>query len=168
MRRVVSVLALLFLVVSAAYPCGGKYLGRNAAKARPAVRPASILILAKHSRANAKLKSMVKILEQSGHKVKAVVDSDEVVTALKSGKKYDIVMANISDMETLAQPLKAASKNVVPVPIISKNSKEDSRKAKQYQCAVKMPSKSKEINKEIGKALKLKEKVQKEITSSQS
>ena len=160
MRRIVPILTLLFLVASVAYPCGAKYYRQDLVRPPRPYRTASILIInSKNLQVHGKVKS---ILEQLGHKVKAVKDSDEVATALKSGKKYDIVMADISDMGRLARQVKAASSDIVPVPLTLKNSKAYSLKAKQYQCVVKLSSKSKEINKKINEALKLKEKAQKE------
>ena len=168
MRRVVSVLALLFLIVSVAYPCGGKYLARSRlCNKRPAVRPAAILVL-NNQNLQAHAKSLKSTLKHFGHKVKTVKDFDEFATALKSGKKYDIVIADISTMGALVRQLNALSSDVVPVPLTFKNSKADSLKAKQYEYVVELSAKPREIDKKIDKkiekALKLKGKALKPKT----
>ena len=161
MRRMLSILALLLLVVSAAYPCGGKYNGRNAILNKPpAVRPASILIL-NNQGLQVYGKRFTSTLKQLGHKV-SVKNSKEFAMALKSKKGYDIVMFDVADMGSLNELLKATASDVVPVPLIPRNSKKAAFSPAEYPISVKLSSKSTMIRKKIEKAMQAKEKEAKE------
>ena len=152
MRRMIAILALLSLAVSAAYPCGGKYVGRNAIlNMPPAVRPASILILNNQS-LRVYSKSLKSTLKQLGHSVQVVKNSDEVVMALKSGK-YDIVMADVAAMGSLVKQFEATSPNVIAVPLLPKNTKKGAISSAEYPFAVKLSARSKAVRKTIEKAM---------------
>jgi hypothetical protein len=103
MRRTYVSLALSLLIASAAYPCSSKFGGRQSAlQARPALRPASILILSNQS-LRIHVRSLTSTMEQLGHKVRMFENSAEIVTALNSGERYDIVLASPADLSSLAE-----------------------------------------------------------------
>lgn len=160
MRRIAALLTLSFLVVSTAYPCSNKYAGRSARLLmKPAVRPASILILNNQS-LRVYAKSLKSTLQQLGHKVKEVKSPEEITTALQSGKGYDIVMADVEQMGTLAEQIATSASGVVAVPLVSKKSKEGV--STDYPFAVNLSAKSTIIRKKIDEAMEQKEKESKE------
>ena len=83
-------------------------------RARPALRPASILILSNQS-LRVYAKSFNSCLKQLGHKVEVieVANPEDIVNAVSSGN-YDIVMTSVGDMGSLVEQLEAISADVVP------------------------------------------------------
>lgn len=157
MRRVFVFLALSLLVASAAYPCSGKYVGRNAVlNAAPAMRPASILILNNQS-LKIYAKSLKSTLKQLGHRVKEVRNPEEIVKALNSGKKFDIVMANVADMGALVEQIGANAADVVPVSLIPGDAGEDVVLPAGYPTALNLSAKSTMIRQKLEKAMEEKE-----------
>ena len=155
MRRVLLILPTLLLVASAAYPCGGKYSGQNVRgliRSGPAVRPASILILNNQS-LRVYAESLKSTLKQLGHKVREVRSSEEALSALTSGKTYDIVMAEISDIDGLVEQLEATSSETVPLPLISGNSDEDLVQLEAFPFALTLSSKSAKVRMLIDRVL---------------
>ena len=157
MRRISVLLALSLLVASAAHPCSAKFAGRQTAlQARPALRPASILILSNES-LRVHVRPLTSTLERLGHKVTEVESPDEILNVLSSGKKYDIVLASVADLGSLAERFDTSSAGVVAVPLIRRVSAEDVTSPEGYPIALDLAAKSTMIREMIERAMEQKE-----------
>ena len=157
MLRIPAILALWLLAASAAYPCSSKYAGRSPVLHAPPARPSSILILNNQS-LRVYARSLKSTLKQLGHKVRVVETSEEITRALKSGRKYDIVMGDFADMDALSEQVKTGRSNAIAVPLISHKSKE----SEACPVAIDLSSKSTAIRRMIDNAMALKERQAKE------
>ena len=159
MRRISAFLVLSLLLATAAYPCSNKYAGRSAKLLlKPAQRPASILILNSQS-LHSDAKSLKTTLRQLGHRVKEVNNQKEMTTAIQSGQLYDIVMADVADLEGLVEQLSASAPGVVPVRLISSQAKEGV--SNTHPAAVDLSAKATMIREKIDEVMKKKESKEK-------
>lgn len=155
MRKLTCAFILLLLAGSVAYPCGGKYLALVQVRyARCGVGPASILIFNNPKSIDDDLQF---ILKEIGHKVKIVGDLDEFANASKSGK-YDIIMADISDIDALKTQFQSELSDTMLVYVMHKPSKADvndvNKAENQYRYLLLTPCKFKDAFNVIDKAFK--------------
>ena len=164
MRRVVvgaSLLSGILLLASpAARACGDKLLslgrGVRFQQAFKAERPASILILPGSSSGGALAKDtgLQEALKQAGHKLQAVADAGSLRQALKSGK-YDVVLADLSDVAGLGQEVQSAPSRPTLVPVMYKPDKSArDAAAKQYSRVLRVPGKAGEYLAAIDEVMK--------------
>lgn len=167
MRKAIAiagfVVVVLSLAATAALGCGDKMLvlgsGVRFQHAYAAVHPASILL---YMRQNSAVPAAVRdaqlqpALRQAGHKVYTVEDRAQLDQALKSGN-YDLVLADLSDAETLEQAAQAAPSRPVVLPVVYKPTKaEEAAAGKNHQCVVKAPNKAGHYLAVIDEAMELK------------
>ena len=163
MRRSLFALASAFgvflLGVVAVFGCGDKFvvLGRGVRFQRVyiAAHPASILIYmnpASHMPAADKEFQLQAILKLAGHKASVVEDANELPKLLTS-RSYDVVLADLSDVNALAHEAGASSKATV-IPVIYNPTGAEARAAeKQYKCLVKASRRSNQLLAVIDEAM---------------
>jgi hypothetical protein len=156
MRRSLFALASavgVFLIGAVAvFGCGDKFvvLGRGVRFQRvyTAAHPASILIYmnpASHMPAADKEFQLQAILKLAGHKASVVEDANELPKLLTS-RSYDVVLADLSDVNELSREAGAASSKPTVIPVIYNPTGAEARAAeKQYKCLVKASKKNNQL-----------------------
>jgi CheY-like chemotaxis protein len=147
MQRTLLFTVLLSLAASAAFACGDKFLvaghSPRVAQIRGFQHPASVLVFRNHvagvrnSVGNPELKSS---LESAGHHVKVVDDAAALESTLKS-KKYDVVIADMSDTGPVENAIRTALSKAILLPALLNPSVAEAAVAKtEFKCVLKMPS----------------------------
>jgi hypothetical protein len=161
-KRILQAALLVVLVVllissgsDSALACGDKLLALSRSialyKAYTPWRTASILIYEVHSGSLLKDKQFQSSLKLAGHKIKVLDSAAQLGPVLKSGK-FDLVLAEIADAESLKQQIKGPS----ILPILSKPTKNELTAAeKQYPVVMKLPMEFTEHLQAIDRMMKL-------------
>jgi ABC-type amino acid transport substrate-binding protein len=148
------------LSATASWACGDKFvvLGRGvrSAMTRASAHPASILIYGdrdSHMQAAEKEYRIAETLKLAGHKPLVVENREQLDEALTS-RRYDLVLADLSDAARLDQGLRAASSGVVVIPVMYKpTSAELTAAEKQYGCLLKAPTKDDDLLSVVDEAM---------------
>jgi len=168
MRRTILGLVLAggaLLMVREAGACEDKFLviGRGARQQRAlgAVQRASILLYLDaqgHLRtalSESKLESNLKL---AGHSLRSAEGRSELAEGLASGK-YDIVLADISEMAALEPAVGSGSSRPYLLPVISNPTGDELAEAEaEYSCVMKSPSTKKHYLAVIDEAMVLRKK----------
>ncbi len=147
MRKVLlAIVAVLFVSVSVdpAGACGDKLLAMSRSialyKAYAPWRIASILIYQVRGNSPLKDKQFQSSLKQAGHKVQVLNSADQLSSVLNGGK-YDLVLAEISDADSLKDQLSSIRSGPSLLPILNKPTKNELAAAeKQYRVVIKVPA----------------------------
>ena len=133
------------LLTTAAFACGDKLMllaGNARFRQIYGARPAAILA---YVRQNSAVPGLVTDLEQqsalrrAGHKVYVVNDLAKFEAALRTGK-YDLVLADAADADSLAEQVRLAPSKPVLLPVVFKFAKpETAAAAKKYHRVLKTP-----------------------------
>ena len=159
----VLVFATATLAVTAALACGDKLMlfarGARFGQVYPRAHAASILA---YTRQNSAVPGVVKDLElqpalkQAGHKLQVVEDPAALDEALKTGK-YDLVLADVADVESLEQQVRSAPSSPMLLPVVYKPSKaEETAAGKKFRFVLKAPGKTDHYLAAIDKAMEQK------------
>ena len=145
--------------------CGDKFLvigrGVRQQRAQGAVQRASILLYLDgqaHLQAaltESKLESNLKL---AGHRLRSAQGPSELAESLASGK-YDIVLADISEMAALEQAVGSASRRPFLLPVIYNPTGEELAEAEaEFSCVMRSPSTKKHYLAVIDEAMVLQKK----------
>ena len=141
--------------------CGDKSLsagGIRMQRALAAQYPASILIVeAPNSRVSAAVRELKlqQTLQQVGHKYREVTSWQDAEAALATGK-FNIVIADFSELGDVQQRVKASSSHAVVVPVAYKLTKtEAAQVAKQCQFLIQAPSRAAQYLGTIAEAVRV-------------
>lgn len=164
--RVAGVTLALIASAVAAGPavsaCGDKFLvvGRGARlqRMRGAVQRAAILAYADpagHLRDALDDSGLERDLRLAGHTLETVADHQALSRALLTGR-YDVILADISNMSSLETQVGAAPTRPVFLPVVYNPTGEELREAQQrYACVMRSPSAKKDYLAVIDEALVL-------------
>ena len=161
----VLVFAAATLAVTAALACGDKLMlfARGARFGQVYSRAHAASILA-YTPPNSAVPGVVKDLElqpalkQAGHKFQVVEDPTAFDEALKTGK-YDLVLADVADAESLEQQMRSAPSSPRMLAVVYKPSKaEETAAGKKFRFVLKAPSKADRYLAAIDKAMEQKSK----------
>ena len=159
----VLVFAAATLAVTAAFACGDKLMlfARGARFGQVYSRAHAASILA-YTRQNSAVPGVVKDLErqpalkQAGHKLQVVEDPAALDEALKTGK-YDLVLADVADAESLEQQMRSSPSSPVMLPILYNSSKAETTAAeKKFRFVLKAPGNADRYLAAIDKAMEQK------------
>jgi len=160
---VVLVAAAATLAAVAALACGDKLmlLARGARFGQVFHHAQAVSILA-YTRQNSAVPAVVRDLElqpalkQAGDNLHVVEDRTALDEALKTGK-YDLVLADVTDAESLEEQVRSAPSNPKMLLVIYKPSKaEETAKGKKVQSGGGAPGKAENYMAAIYKAMELK------------
>ena len=140
--------------------CGDRTLalltGPRFGQAFKAAHPASIIIYTTgpSGAALAKDSALQKALQDAGHKLQSMSDSNSLEQALKSGK-YDVVLADASAAQSLAQHAQSAPSHPVVVPVaVNPDRAMRDQAARQHTVLLKVPGKASEFFATIDQIMK--------------
>jgi len=161
-RFVVALFLVLGVALALSDPagaCGDKFLVASQApthdQAFAAMQPGRILIY-RHSDSQAASvmdDNLRETLQRVGHYVEVVETPDDLSRALDSGS-YDIVLADVQDVESMQKP--GAEKAPVMLPVVYKASWTEVNKLKQaYQLVLNAPSRISQVLALVDDAMKL-------------
>ncbi len=164
MRRTLIALGVLaFLALSAAtvLACGDKLLalgaGMRSQELFRAAHPAAILFFTRPNSAVAqavKDPQLLPAFKQAGHKIQNVEESGKLEDALKTGK-YDLIVADVADAESLSAAIQGAASHPLFVPVVSQANKADQTAAhNKFHCLMKAPNKPGSYLSAIDEAMK--------------
>ena len=150
-----AVTAAVFLAGGVAAGCGDKFvvLGRGVRFAR-AKYPARIVIYknpASHIPAADKEYRLESTLKLAGHKPSVAESSGDVQNLLHTGK-YDLVLGDISDADSLAVHASSSGATVIPV-VYNPTGAELADAQRQYNCLVKASKKNTDLISVIDEAM---------------
>lgn len=164
MKRVVALVliavAVLLVTDSVSIACGDKFLvpgrGPQFNQAFAATQPGHILIYRNASSTVAQSvmdDDLRQTLERVGHQVKVVETAADLEKAINSGK-YDIVLADVADVETMSEP--TIEKAPMMLPVVYKASwMEVSQLKEAYQIVFNAPSRVSQMLAVVDEAVKL-------------
>jgi hypothetical protein len=160
-KAFLAFLVVVFVLLNfhSAGACGDKLLAMTRSigiyKAYVPWRTASILIYQVQSGSPLKDKQFQSSLKQAGHKVQTIDNASQLDQAL-SGKKYDLVLAEIGDANSLSQRLASLHANPSVLPVLHKATKNELAAAeKQYGVAMQIPAAFTEHLEAIDRMMKL-------------
>ena len=153
------------LVAMDGLACGDKFLvigrGLRSQRAKGAVQKAAILMyMDPRSDLPAAIKEqgLESDLKLAGHKVRVLEDRRAVGDTLRA-QRYDIVLAGISDMESLERELGSAPSRPILLPIVYDPTAEELAAARQrFACVMRSPSKKQHYLAVIDDAMVLRHK----------
>ena len=168
MTRIVLGLALVggaLLVAQEAGACGDKFLvigrGVRQQRAQGAVQRASILLYLDapgHLRAALTESKLEADLKLAGHRLRSAEGRSELAESLASGK-YDIVLADISEVAALEQAVGSGSRRPFLLPVIYNPTGEELAEAEaEFSCVMKSPSTKKHYLAVIDEAMVLRKR----------
>jgi len=172
MRKITPVVGLLagalLLAVPDSWACGDKFLvigrGVRSQRTRGAVQHAAILAyLDGAGRLNAAMRELKleKDLRLAGHTLRPVASAAELREEVRSGR-YDILLADISEMVGLEPEVGAAPGGPFLLPMIYNATGEELAEAQaQYECVMKSPSTRKDYLAVIDEAMTQRKKQEK-------
>jgi hypothetical protein len=172
MRKITPVVGLLVGALLLALPdgwaCGDKFLvigrGVRSQRTRGAVQHAAILAyLDGAGRLNAALRGLKleKDLRLAGHTLRPVASAAELREEVRSGR-YDILLADISEMVGLEPEVGAAPGRPFLLPMIYNATGEELAEAEgQYECVMRSPSTRKDYLAVIDEAMTQRKKQEK-------
>lgn len=157
------VLATGLLTAVAAFACGDKLMllarGARFGQVYSRSHPASVLA---YMRQDSSVPVVVRDLEhnsalkQAGHKLQVVEDRTALDEALKTGK-YDLVLADVADAESLEQQVRSAPSSPMMLPVVYKPSKaEETAAGKKFRFVLKAPGNAERYLAAIDKAMEQK------------
>src|SRR6266536_3526926 len=126
--------ALLVISNDSAVACGDKFLivgrGSRFQRAYVALHPASLLVVNANITAQRELQTSLKL---AGHGVR-VTQPDQVANDLAAGR-YDFILADFRDIESIGRTLPRTVSNSIILPVIDGSSRGDMEAAsKRYTC----------------------------------
>ncbi len=142
MRRPLILLGLL-LVAGIACACGDKLMlvmGARYSQIKP-LHPAAILAYPGQLPSGAVIRAMQSLpaFKKAGHHVQLVEDTTAFDSALKAGK-YDVVIADVTNVNELSQHVSAAASKAIVLPVAFRATKDQQSAAqKKYHCLLKAP-----------------------------
>jgi hypothetical protein len=153
--------ALILLFATPGLACGDKVLALSRAlKLRyVSAHSASILVYARDGSPSAAAMldaTLQSTLKKSSQVLKIVSDPAELVQVLDRGK-YDLILADAGDAESLERQLQASTLRTVVVPVLSQGTKtEASTLAKHYHVVLNVPSKAASYFSVLDEAMEIK------------
>ena len=168
MRKFLVVLGLALMTahlsVTVASACADKLrvLGRGVRfqQAVTAARPGSILIYFGQNTASATRSPQLQpALKEAGHKVRTVQGAAQLDEALKRGK-YDVVLADIKDADTLEQAAQAAPSRPAVLPVVSEQDN-SAEAAKRFQRVLRPSDKTSQYLLTIDELMQMRSKAAK-------
>jgi hypothetical protein len=147
------------------FSCGDKFLvigrGPRSQRAKGAVQKAAILMyMDPRSALPAAIKEqgLESDLKLAGHKLRVLEDRRAVGDTLRA-QPYDIVLAGISDMESLEREMGASPSRPILLPILYDPTAEELAAARRrFQCVMKSPGKKQHYLAVIDDAMVLRQK----------
>jgi hypothetical protein len=147
------------------FACGDKFLvigrGPRSQRAKGAVQKAAILMyMDSRSGLPAAIKEegLESDLKLAGHKVRVLEDRREFGETLRA-QRYDIVLAGISDMESLERELGSTPSRPILLPIVYDPTSEELAAARRrFECVMRSPSKKQHYLAVIDDAMVLRQK----------
>ena len=139
------VFAAVALGPIAAFACGDKLMlliGSARYQQVYNAHPASILAFTRQNSAIPEIVSELEhqtVLKRGGHKFYSVDDLSRLDEALKA-RQYDLVLADVTDADSLAQRLQAAPSKAVVLPVVYNSTKAEAKAVeKKFHCVLKAP-----------------------------
>jgi CheY-like chemotaxis protein len=147
MRRLFFGALVLVLSASAVMACGDKLMLLSGMTRLRQVysraHPASILA---YTRTNSVVPGVVRQLEhepnlaQTGYKLSTVADPLKLDEALRIGK-YDLILVDVADADSLAQQVRSAASMPLMLPIVYNSTKIEAKAVeKKFRCVLKAPA----------------------------